>query len=169
MLNTAMAAIIEGYCKPASKMRIEIEDLTNPDVHALLREHLADMREYSPPGSVHALDLEGLRAKAVTFWTVRSSELMGCGALKELDSRSGEIKSMRTAKAHLRKGVAAKLLDHILDEAKRRRYERVNLETGSTDAFKPARLLYERFGFTRCGPFADYEDNSFSVFMTIGL
>ncbi len=166
----AMVTIIEHYRKPASKMRIEIEDLTNPDVHLLLHEHLADMREHSPPGSVHALDLDGLRAKSVTFWTVREkSELMGCGALKELDSRSGEIKSMRTAKAHLRKGVAAKLLDHILDEAKRRRYERVNLETGSTDAFKPARLLYERFGFTRCGPFADYEDNSFSVFMTIGL
>ncbi|MBW4571289.1 MAG: GNAT family N-acetyltransferase [Tolypothrix carrinoi HA7290-LM1] len=151
-------------------MRIEIEDLTNPDVHALLREHLADMREHSPLGCVHALNLDGLKAKSVTFWTVReSSELMGCGALKELDSRSGEIKSMRTAKAHLRKGVATKLLDRILDEAKRRRYERVNLETGSGDAFEPARLLYERFGFTRCEPFADYEDNSFSVFMTIGL
>jgi putative acetyltransferase len=151
-------------------MQIEIEDLTNPDLHALLHEHLADMREQSPPGSVHALDLDGLRAKSVTFWTVRkSSELMGCGALKELDSRWGEIKSMRTSKAHLRKGVATKLLEHILDEAKRRRYERVNLETGSTDAFKPARLLYERFGFTRCQPFADYEDNSFSVFMTIEL
>ena len=151
-------------------MRIEIEDLTNPDVHVLLSQHLADMRKHSPPGGVHALDLDGLRAKSVTFWTVReSSELMGCGALKELDSRWGEIKSMRTSKAHLRKGVATKLLEHILDEAKRRRYERVNLETGSTDAFKPARLLYERFGFTRCQPFADYEDNSFSVFMTIEL
>ena len=151
-------------------MRIEIEDLTNPDVHALLREHLADMREHSPPGCVHALDLDGFRAKSVTFWTVRSNrELMGCGALKELDPKSGEIKSMRTTKAHLRKGVAAKLLNYMLDEARRRQYERVNIETGSTDAFKPARLLYERFGFTPCEPFADYEDNSFSVFMTIEL
>jgi putative acetyltransferase len=151
-------------------MRIEIEDLTNPDVHALLRDHLADMRKNSPPEAVHALDIDGLRAKSVTFWTVRkSSELMGCGALKELNSLSGEIKSMRTVKAHLRKGVAAKLLDHILEEAKRRGYERVNLETGSADAFEPARLLYDRFGFTQCKPFADYEDNSFSVFMTIEL
>ena len=151
-------------------MRIEIEDLTNLDVHALLREHLADMREHSPPGSVHALDLDGLRAKSVTFWTVRGNrELMGCGALKELDSKSGEIKSMRTTKAHLRKGVAAKLLNHMLDEARRRQYKCVNIETGSTDAFKPARLLYERFGFTACGPFADYKENSFSVFMTIEL
>ena len=151
-------------------MRIEIEDLTSPDVHALLREHLAGMHEHSPPGSVHALDLDGLRAKSVTFWTVRSNrELMGCGALKELDPKSGEIKSMRTTKAHLRKGVAAKLLNYMLDEARRRQYKCVNIETGSTDAFKPARLLYERFGFTPCEPFADYEDNSFSVFMTIEL
>lgn len=151
-------------------MRIEIEDLTSPDVHDLLREHLAGMREHSPPGSVHALDLDGLRAKSVTFWTVRGNrELMGCGALKELDSKSGEIKSMRTTKAHLRKGVAAKLLNHMLDEARRRQYKCVNIETGSTDAFKPARLLYERFGFTPCGPFADYKENSFSVFMTIEL
>ena len=94
---------------------------------------------------------------------------MGCGALKELNLRAGEIKSMRTAQAHLRQGVAAHLLAHILDEAKRRNYERVNLETGSTEVFKPAILLYERFGFTPCGPFADYEENAFSIFMTLGL
>ena len=151
-------------------MQIELGDLDSPDVQDLLREHLASMHEHSPPECVHALDLSGLREASVTFWTVRaSSELMGCGALKALDSQSGEIKSMRTAKAHLRKGVATQLLTHILYEAKRRQYQRVSIETGSTAAFKPAILLYERFGFTQCGPFADYTDNAFSVFMTLEL
>lgn len=151
-------------------MQIAIGDLDSPDVKALLHKHLASMYEHSPPGCVQALDLSGLREASVTFWTVREAgELVGCGALKALDSRSGEIKSMRTAKAHLRKGIAADLIRHILDEAKHRQYERVSIETGSTDAFKPAILLYERFGFTRCGPFADYQDNDFSVFMTIEL
>ena len=151
-------------------MQIEIGDLDSPDVQALLSEHLASMHEHSPPGCVHALDLSGLREASVTFWTVRaSSELMGCGALKALDSQSGEIKSMRTAKAHLRKGVATQLLRHILHEAKQRQYQRVSIETGSTAAFKPAILLYERFGFTQCDPFADYKDNAFSVFMTLEL
>ncbi len=91
---------------------------------------------------------------------------MGCGAIKELDLRHGEIKSMRTVPSHLRQGVAAKLMRHILDEAKRRSYERLSLETGSTEPFAPARCLYASFGFTRCGPFADYVHDPFSVFMT---
>ncbi|MGB3295590.1 MAG: GNAT family N-acetyltransferase [Phormidesmis sp.] len=151
-------------------MQIELGDLNSPDVQALLREHLASMHEHSPPGCVHALDLSGLREASVTFWTVRESgELLGCGALKALNAQSGEIKSMRTAQAHLRKGVATYLLKYILNEARRRQYKHVSIETGSTDAFKPAILLYERFGFTRCGPFADYKDNAFSVFMTVEL
>lgn len=151
-------------------MQIAIEDLTKSDVHALLYEHLADMHEHSPPGCVQALDLDGLRANTITFWTVRESgKLLGCGALKELNLRSGEIKSMRTAKAYRRQGVAAKLLAHLLEEAKHRQYERISLETGSSAAFEPALLFYESFGFKQCGPFADYEDNSFSMFMTIEL
>lgn len=151
-------------------MQIAIEDLIATDVQALLHEHLADMHENSPPGCVHALNLDGLKAKSVTFWTVREfGELVGCGALKELNPHSGEIKSMRTAKAHRRRGVAAELLSHILNEAKKRQYKRISLETGSADAFMPAILLYESFGFTHCDPFADYEDNAFSVFMNIDL
>jgi putative acetyltransferase len=91
---------------------------------------------------------------------------MGCGAIKELDSRHGEIKSMRTASAHLRKGVAAALLRRMFDEAKRRSYRQLSLETGSTEAFAPAHRLYAAFGFKLCGPFADYVDDPFSVFMT---
>ena len=148
-------------------MNIKIDDLKGPEVHELLREHLRSMFLHSPPESVHALDIEGLRRPEVTFWTVwEDGELLGCGALKELDSRHAEIKSMRTASQHLRKGVARNLLSHIIEEARRRGYSRLSLETGSTEAFEPALKLYASFGFTYCGPFADYVKDSFSVFMT---
>ena len=115
---------------------------------------------------MHALDLEALRAPNVTFWTGwQGEELLGCGALKELDPGHGEIKSMRTVTAHLRKGVAAKILDHIIKEAERRSYRRLSLETGSMDAFQPARALYASYGFEVCGPFADYVEDPYSVFM----
>ena len=141
--------------------------MTGPEIAALLEEHLRSAAELSPAGSRHALDLDGLRAPEVTFWSVWEGEgLMGCGALKELDSAWGEIKSMRTARGHLRKGVASAVLDHIIAEAQRRGYRRVSLETGSMPAFEPARRLYARFGFELCEPFADYAKDPFSVHMT---
>src|SRR5437763_10325571 len=101
-------------------MEITIDDLTRPEVHELLREHVRSMHLHSPPESVHALDLDGLRRPEITFWTAwEGGELLGCGALKELDNTHGEIKSMRTAAAHLRKGVARNMVGHILDEARR--------------------------------------------------
>src|SRR6266487_3948387 len=119
-------------------MEIKRDDLKSYEIRALLQEHLANMAKNSPPESMHALSLEELRKPDITFWSVwNDSELLGCGALKELDSQHGEIKSMRTASRHRRKGVAAKLLVHILDEAKRRNYRRVSLETGSMAAFIP--------------------------------
>jgi len=148
-------------------MDIRLDDLSSPGIAQLLHEHLQSMHLLSPPESVHALDLEGLRQPEITFWSAwRESELLGCGALKELDLRHGEIKSMRTATVHLRKGVAAGLLRHILEEAKRRAYRRLSLETGSMAAFAPARGLYSRFGFEPCGLFADYAEDPNSVFMT---
>src|SRR5436309_8751128 len=148
-------------------MRIELDDLSRPEIAELLKEHLASMFVYSPPESVHALPIEGLRSPDITFWSVwENGKLIGCGALKELDPQHGEIKSMRTASAHRRKGVAAALLEHILEEAKRRNYQRVSLETGSMDAFAPAHRLYARFGFKECGPFADYVEDPNSLFMT---
>jgi putative acetyltransferase len=148
-------------------MNIIIDDLKGSEIYALLQEHLQSMRRHSPPESVHALDIEALRQPEITFWTVwESGELLGCGALKELDSQHGEIKSMRTASLHLRKGVAKNLLQHILAEAQRRGYSRVSLETGSMAAFEPARTLYANFGFTYCAPFADYVADPNSVFMT---
>lgn len=152
-------------------MRIGVDDLRGADIVALLQEHLDEMFLHSPPESVHALDLEALRRPEITFWTVRENdgELMGCGALKRLDAEHGEIKSMRTAKRHQRKGVAAALMRHILSTARERGYRRLSLETGSPDAFLPARQMYERFGFEDCGPFGDYVEDPYSVFMTIAL
>ncbi len=148
-------------------LRIRRDDLSGPEVQALLAEHLQGMRRISPPESVHALDLDALREPEITFWTAWSGgDLLGCGALKELSPEHGEIKSMRTASAHLRKGVARAVLDHILEEARRRGYARLSLETGATAAFAPAHRLYEGFGFTYCAPFADYGEDPHSVFMT---
>ena len=150
-----------------SLVHIKIDDLSGPEIRELLQEHLASMRRHSPPESVHALPIEGLRKPEITFWTVwENGELLGCGALKELDAQHGEIKSMRTASRHLRKGVARTLLRHIIGEAARRGYRRLSLETGSMEAFEPARQLYARSGFTFCGPFADYVEDPNSVFMT---
>jgi len=148
-------------------MDIRLGDLSNPEILKLLNEHLQSVALLSPPESVHALGLAALRQPYITFWSVwENAGLMGCGAIKELDSRHGEIKSMRTVSLHLRKGVAAALMRHILEEARRRSYRRLSLETGSMEAFAPARSLYARFGFEPCGPFADYVEDPYSVFMT---
>lgn len=151
-------------------LAIEIDNLTRPEVAALLEAHLEVMRAVSPPGSVHALDLDALRAPEVTFWTVRvGGELLGCGALKELDPAHGEIKSMHTAAAARGRGVARLLLEHIVAEARWRGYRRLSLETGSTPDFAAAHALYRGFGFAECGPFADYAPDPFSLFMTLEL
>lgn len=148
-------------------MEIREDDLTGKEIAKLLREHLENMYAIRPPESVHALGIQALRSPTITFWTAwDENELLGCGALKELDAKSGEIKSMRTANAHRRKGVAAKILEHIIGEARRRGYDRLNLETGSFPEFAPARALYERYGFEYGDPFADYEEDPNSVFMT---
>ena len=151
-------------------MNIEVDDLSRPQVHALLEEHLDNMYALSPPESVHALDVSKLMSPDVTFWTVWSdNELLGCGALKELDSRHGEIKSMRTPVAKRRRGAGRAVLAHILDVAKNRGYGRLSLETGSMAAFLPAQSLYLSVGFKYCGPFGDYAEDPNSVFMTLEL
>ncbi len=149
-------------------MDIRIDDLTSQKVRRFVKEHLDDLAQYSPPESRHALDVDELREPDITFWTALSEEgeLLGCGALKELDRYHGEVKSMRTATSHRREGVATKLLEQIIGEARQRNYKRLSLETGSMDAFAPARSLYARFGFKPCGPFASYVEDPNSVFMT---
>lgn len=151
-------------------LRIIQDDLRGPEIAALLRSHLDAMRQYSPPGSVHALDLDALRAPGITFYAAYiGPELAGCGALRQIDAGHGEVKSMRTADAHLRKGVAAQILTHLIAVARDRNYARVSLETGSGEPFEPALKLYARFGFEVCGPFAAYKDDPFSRFLTLKL
>ncbi|WDL95960.1 GNAT family N-acetyltransferase [Alicyclobacillus sp. ALC3] len=151
-------------------MEIRLDDMTDSQVIALIGQHLRSMEDYSPAASIHALDLDNLRRPDITFWTVwEGDELLGCGALKDLGGGHGEVKSMRTATAHLRKGVARYVLQHIVAEARQRGYYRLSLETGSNEAFDPAKKLYATFGFELCRPFADYQEDPYSVFMTMEL
>lgn len=151
-------------------MEIRLDNLEGSEIAALLAAHQEHGNTHSPPESVHALDLDGLRKPEITFWSVwEGKTLLGCGALKELSPTEGELKSMHTAKQHRGKGVAAAMVAHILTEADRRGYSRVSLETGSMEAFAPARALYARFGFTECAPFGSYRLDPYSTFMTRDL
>lgn len=146
---------------------IKVDNLSNEKVTQLISDHLHNMALYSPPESIHALDIEELKKPDITFWSAwEQAELVGCGALKALNTRHGEIKSMKTSPSHLRKGVAKQILQHIIKEAIIRGYSRLSLETGSIATFEPARILYEQFGFQYCAPFADYKKDANSVFMT---
>lgn len=151
-------------------IRTQVDDLSSADARRLIAEHLAGMRGNSPPGQVHALAIDGLRAPGVTFWTAwQDEELCGCGALKEINPTSGEIKSMRTRPAFLRQGVGQAVLSTIMDEARSRGYRRLYLETGTGAAFEAAHALYLRNGFGWCGAFGDYAATEFNVFMTRDL
>lgn len=148
-------------------MEIRVDDLTGPEIKQLLTEHLDDMYATSPAESVHALDLSELQQANITFWTIwEGNTLLGSGALKDLGNQEGEIKSMRTTQAARNRGVASHLLQFILDTAKQNKLTKVSLETGTQDFFAPARNLYSKHGFEECGPFADYQLDPHSVFMS---
>lgn len=149
---------------------IHVDDLSGEPTRRLLALHLAGMHASSPPGSVFALDLSGLKAPGVTVWSVRDGiEVVGIGALKDLGNGSAEVKSMRTHPDHLRRGVAALLLDHIASEAKARGLTRLSLETGSGPAFEPALALYRKYGFVNGEAFADYQPSAFNQFLHLKL
>jgi putative acetyltransferase len=151
-------------------MRIEVDDVSRPQVVALLEEHLGNMYELSPPDQVFAFDAAKLRAPGVVFWTAWKDEtLLGCAALKELSATQGEVKSMRTPSRLRRQGAGRALLQHILDVARARGYRELFLETGNHPAFGPAHALYRSVGFRECGPFAGYAENGNSVFMSLQL
>jgi putative acetyltransferase len=151
-------------------MTIQLDDLRGPEIADLLRTHLRELAAISPPESMHALDIGALRRPDITFWSAwDDGVLAGCGALRELDPHHAEIKSMRTASTHLRRGVASGILGHLINEARRRGYRRLSLETGAMPAFEPARGLYARFGFRACGPFNGYVEDPNSVFLTLEL
>ena len=148
-------------------MIIKIDDLRGTEIAVLLEEHMRGMHAVSPPESCHVLDLDALRQPGITFWSAwEGIDLLGCGALKELNAEHGEVKSMRTAAGQLRSGVASKLLQTIVDEAVGRGLRKLSLETGTMAAFKPAQTLYAKFGFEFCEPFGGYAEDPNSVFMT---
>jgi putative acetyltransferase len=148
-------------------MQIKVDDLEGQAIIELLEEHMMDMQSSSPPESVHALDINGLKSPDITFWSAwEGEELLGCGALKELSPTMGEVKSMRTSADHQRKGVALQLVKTIIETSQERGYKQLFLETGSMVEFEAARLLYSRAGFTQCSPFSTYEEDPNSVFMT---
>ena len=148
-------------------LRIIEDDLTGAEIAALLQLHLDEMFQFSPPESVHAMPIERLRQPDVTFYSAwDDNRLAGCGALKHLDDKHGELKSMRAAPEYRGKGVGKAILAHLLAEARARGYARVSLETGSHGPFLPARRLYETNGFVECPPFADYVLDDFSLCMT---
>lgn len=151
-------------------MEVIVDDLSGPEIATFLEDHVRDMLAITPLESKHALDLDALRRPEVTFWSVLDAgTLVGCGAIKRLDDHHAEVKSMRTAANRRGTGVASRLLEHILAEAQRKGFSRLSLETGATEPFRAARRLYEKFGFEYCGPFADYQPDPHSVFMTRAL
>ena len=151
-------------------MQIRIDDLQGPQIVALLHTHVEFCRAASPPESAHVLDLDGLRTPEITFWSVWDGpDLIGCGALKQLGPAHGEVKSMHTAANHRGRGIGLAVLKQIVAEARSRGYRRLSLETGSMEAFAPARALYSGFGFRECPPFGSYRLDPNSAFMTLDL
>ena len=156
--------------RKADQVKIVVDDLSGPEIAEFLNEHVQEMRSITPLESKHALDLDGLRKPEITFWSVMDGDtLVGCGAIKRLDAGHAELKSMRTTPTRKRSGIASLLLEHIITEAKRMGFTRLSLETGAAEFFRPARKLYEKFGFDYCEPFADYRPDPHAVFMTRAL
>ncbi|MGH1492734.1 MAG: GNAT family N-acetyltransferase [Acidimicrobiales bacterium] len=149
---------------------IEPHDPSAPEVVALLEAHLALMRATSPPGHVHALDIEGLTQPDITFFAARSDDrILGVGAVRYLGAGHGEIKSMHTAEAARGMGIGRALVEHLIALASERGWQRLSLETGTMDTFAPAHRLYESMGFRQCEPFGDYTVNQYSLCMTLDL
>lgn len=146
---------------------IQNADLGSPEFAALIETHAELMLSLSPPGSCHFLPMDGLKRPDVTVWEMRDGEaLVGCGALQHLSDTHGEVKSMHTLAQHRGAGLGRKMLEHVIATAKARGYDRLSLETGSMEGFKPSRTLYQNYGFHVCPPFGDYVEDPNSVFMT---
>jgi len=149
------------------ELAIDVDDLSGPEIGELLERHLEFCRFHSPPGSVHALDIDGLKREGITFWSARlGGALVGCIALKELEPTHGEIKSMHIVSEARGSGVGRALVEHLLRQAEARLYKRLSLETGTMDGFAPARRLYQSYGFEHCPPFAQYIEDPNSMCMT---
>ena len=154
----------------STEIVIRLDDLTGSKIAEFLDGHLRSLADLSPPESRHALTLEELRKSGATFWSVwHGNDVIGCGALKELDAQHGEVKSMRTTAGYLRHGIASMVLERVIAEARRRGYRRLSLETGAAADFTPAHRLYSKHGFRACPPFNGYTEDPNSVFMTLEL
>jgi putative acetyltransferase len=149
---------------------IRTGDLSDPRVVGLLDHHYRTCHAVTPPGSAHVFDLSRLRSPDVDFWAAwEDDDLLAVGALKRLDHRHGEVKSMHTAENARRRGIAAAMLRHIIDAARAHGLERLSLETGSFAFFQPAVALYKAHGFVECPPFGDYRPDPNSTFLTLAL
>ena len=142
----------------------------NSEVNELLNKHFIELRTVSPEGSAHVLDIEGLKDKSIKFWSLwDNNELIGCGALKFLEKNHGEFKSIRVADKFRRSGIGEKIIEHLIEEAKKLEISKLSIETGAGDFFIPARKLFSKFGFKKCIPFAHYKEDPNSCYYTLDL
>ena len=142
----------------------------NSEVNDLLKKHFVELRSVSPAGSTHVLDIDGLKDPSIKFWSLwENNELIGCGALKFLEKNHGEFKSIRVADQFRKKGIGERIINHLIEEAKKLKISKLSIETGSGDFFLPARNLFSKFGFKTCPPFAHYKDDPNSCYYTLNL
>ena len=142
----------------------------NLEVNSLLKKHFIELRSVSPAGSTHVLDIEGLKDQSIKFWSLwENNKLVGCGALKFLEKNHGEFKSIRVADEFKKKGIGERIINHLIEEAKKLKISKLSIETGAGDFFLPARNLFSKFGFKSCPPFAHYKDDPNSCYYTLDL
>ena len=142
----------------------------NSEVNDLLNKHFIELRSVSPAGSTHVLDIDGLKDQSIKFWSLwENDELIGCGALKFLEKNHGEFKSIRVADEFKKKGIGERIINHLIEEAKKLKISKLSIETGAGDFFLPARNLFSKFGFKSCPPFAHYKDDPNSCYYTLDL
>ncbi len=139
----------------------------HPEVNELLKKHFVELRDASPKGSTHVLDIKGLQVPSIKFWSLwENNQLMGCGALKFLDKEHGEFKSIRIKDNFREKGNGIKVINHLINEAKKLKIKRLSIETGAGKFFAPARKLFDNCGFKPCKPFAHYKDDINSLYLS---
>ena len=142
----------------------------NSEVNNLLKKHFIELRSVSPSGSTHVLDIDGLKDPSIKFWSLwENNKLVGCGALKFLEKNHGEFKSIRVADEFKKKGIGERIINHLIEEAKKLKISKLSVETGAGDFFLPARNLFSKFGFKSCPPFAHYKDDPNSCYYTLDL
>ena len=142
----------------------------NLEVNDLLKKHFIELRSVSPAGSTHVLDIDGLKDPSIKFWSLwENNKLIGCGALKFLEKDHGEFKSIRVADEFRKKGIGKRIINHLIEEAKKLEISKLSIETGAGEFFLPARNLFSKFGFKTCPPFAHYKNDPNSCYFTLNL